>query len=255
MPELEELQLGYNENFGDAGMRALFEGLGRSALPSLRNLFLYEVQLGPAGAEVLAAALRQGAMPQVEKLQLGSNRLGNQGLSRLNGLLRKLPNLDGLYLGDNGIDDEGVASLVANLRKDDFKKLEQLDLNANIVADKSSATLESAIRNGLFPAMGELTLCKSWQESGVNVSGLSDEALKSLDGALAARPFLQYEPAEDFESLLEEARELLGPLTRFEVIKALRNNDGNVHEAMNELIRATGHEPAEEDEESDSADF
>ena len=83
MPRLEELQLGSNKEVGDAGLQALFEGLGHGALPSLRILALCEIQLGPAGAEVLAAALRRGAMRNVEMMQLSHNRLGNQGVASL----------------------------------------------------------------------------------------------------------------------------------------------------------------------------
>ena len=57
LPRLRTLYLHYND-FGDAGVHALCDGLGRSAAPSLRSLSLMGTGLRLAGAEALAAALR-----------------------------------------------------------------------------------------------------------------------------------------------------------------------------------------------------
>jgi len=57
-------------------------------------------------------------------VDLLANPIGNQGVSALTVPLRKLPALEELCLNGCEIGDEGVASLVDNLGKDDFKKLE-----------------------------------------------------------------------------------------------------------------------------------
>ena len=68
-----------------------------------------------------------------------------------------MPALKGLHLNACEIGDEGVASLVANLGKDDFKKLEHLDLTAQTsLTDKACATLASALNEGAMPKLTHL---------------------------------------------------------------------------------------------------
>ena len=113
---LVDVDLSFNE-FGDAGLQALCDGLGRGCAPSLRSLVLMSSKFGPAGAEAIAAALRRGAMPNLVELVLGnnlgrtSNKIGNQGMTVLAPALRKRPALMNLYLWKCGIGDEGVASM------------------------------------------------------------------------------------------------------------------------------------------------
>ena len=75
-------------------------------------------------------------MPKLEGLYPNNNPLGSRGVTSLVLALRKLPALKHLTLTDCEIDDEGVSSLFANLGKDDFKKLEDLDLRHNKITQK-----------------------------------------------------------------------------------------------------------------------
>jgi len=152
LPRLQQLLLG-NNGFGDAGMQALCEGLGRGAAPSLRILGLYRNNFGPAGAEALASALGRGAMPKIESLNLYHNPIGNQGVAALAAPLRKMPALSQLFLENCEIGDEGAASLVDNLGKDDFKKLKQLWLCDNKITDAGVAKLLAALNAGGLPKL------------------------------------------------------------------------------------------------------
>ena len=152
LPRLMQLSL-FMQNIGDAGMQALCGGLGRGAAPSLQQVDFRKNELGPAGAEALAAALSKGAMPRLVRVQLSRNPIGKQGVAALAAPLRKLPAVESLSLGFCEIGDEGVTSLVANLGKDDFKKLEDLYLTGNQITDTGAATLVAALDVAGLPAL------------------------------------------------------------------------------------------------------
>tara|TARA_B110001450_G_C17495134_1_gene429993 strand:+ start:440 stop:766 length:327 start_codon:yes stop_codon:yes gene_type:complete len=75
--------------------------------------------------------------------------------------LRKLPALKILNHICCELDDDGVASLVANLGKDDFKKLEVLWLATNTITDAGCATLSRALDDGACPALQLLILANN----------------------------------------------------------------------------------------------
>ena len=166
LPQLVKVRL--NEcSFGDAGMLALFEGMGHGAAPSLTKVSLNCNDIGPAGAEALAAALRRGAMPNLQGLFIGDNPLGDAGAAALATHLRKLPGLCMLELDNSGIGDEGVASLLDNLGKDDFKNLKQLWLDGSdegTMTSKGLATLVSVLNSGAMPKLEELILSRDGGE-------------------------------------------------------------------------------------------
>ena len=157
LPRVRELYLDGNY-FGDAGMQALCEGLGRGAAPSLRTLRLSGNKFGPAGAEALAAALGRGAMPKLEVLYLSDNPIGNQGVAALAAPLRKLPALKKLILVNCNIGDEGMASLVANLGEDDFKALTHLALDTSAIGDEGVASLVANLGKDKLKALWGLYL-------------------------------------------------------------------------------------------------
>ena len=67
--------------------------------------------------------------------------------------LRKLPALKVLSLFGCEIGNEGVASLMADLRKDEFKALEELYLYGNPIGDASVDLLVVAIQGGGLPQL------------------------------------------------------------------------------------------------------
>ena len=128
MPKLEELYL-RDSGIDNAGMQALCEGLvplARGSMPALYYVDLMFNEIGPSGAEALAATLCK--LPGLNVLNLGQNPFGDQGMAALAMPLRKLPHLLVLNIEQTDIGDDGLDSLLANLSKDDFKELEDLEL-------------------------------------------------------------------------------------------------------------------------------
>ena len=154
VPKLEYLEVPFNgTSCGDAGVQALCEGLGHGAAPSLRVLNIAGNQIGPAGAEALAAALSRGAMPKLESLNLFANPIGKRGVAALAAPLRQRAALKGLILRECSLGDEGVDALFDGVVKDDFKALNTLELDFNMLTERSCATLVSAIEGGLLPEL------------------------------------------------------------------------------------------------------
>ena len=157
LPALHEVYLNMS-GFTGLGLVALCDALARSAAPSLKTLRLCSNDIGPAGAEALAAVLSRGALPNLKMLDLSQNPLGSLGATALAAPLRALPALKVLLLCNCRIGDEGVASLVANLGKDDFKALEDLDLKDNDLTDEGYATLVTALDKGAMPQLDTLLM-------------------------------------------------------------------------------------------------
>ena len=75
---------------------------------------------------------------------------------------------------------EGVASLVADLRKDDLKALNILDLERNKLADVGCATLVAALKAGVLPVIDRFS------GGGMRISEhASEAALDAVNDALS----------------------------------------------------------------------
>jgi len=184
LPRLQLIFLGCN-GFGDAGVQALCAGLGPGAAPSLRIIYLTSTKIGPAGAEAFAGALSRGAMPKLDELELTGNPIGNQGMAALAAPVRKLPALTHLVLFKCEIGDKGLASLVANLGKDDFKKLESLFLADNYVTDAGMITLAAALDAGRLTRLRGQTA--EFAQYFLQGNPASASAIQAVKDALAKR--------------------------------------------------------------------
>ena len=109
-------------------------------------------------------------------------------MTALAALLRKLPALKELLLGNCGIRDEGVASLVDNLGKNDFKALEHLGLEGNLITDVGCAKLIAALKTGFLPEIRSLYESCIFDLDFTRISlHASGAACAALDAALKAR--------------------------------------------------------------------
>ena len=149
LPKLTTLAIIDGDN-GDEGVASLLDGLRRGRLPSLLFLALGDTQIGPQGATALASALTKRALPSLAALRLDHDPLGDAGLAALLPALRRLPKLILLGLCGINIGDEGVASLVA---QPTAGALKYLDLQSNQITDAGCATLVTALRDWVVPAL------------------------------------------------------------------------------------------------------
>ena len=92
-----------------------------------------------------------------------------------------MPALKTLNLVCCGMGDEGVASLVANLGKDDFKKLERLYLEGNKITDAGCARLVSTLDAVGMPKLQDISLAGSY---GARANPASIEACYAVNDAI-----------------------------------------------------------------------
>tara|TARA_B110001452_G_scaffold220076_1_gene192241 strand:- start:53 stop:1084 length:1032 start_codon:yes stop_codon:yes gene_type:complete len=185
----------FGNHFGDPGMQALCESLGRGTTPLLRSLALNHNLCGTAGTEALAAALLRGAMPQLEGLYLGFNLIGNQAVALLAPALRKLPMLKRLNFRNCIIGDEGVASLVSK----GLKALEELELSWNRLTDKGCATLVSALDGDALPCLAHLDVSQN-----DDVGEVAKGAVEAALGRAHARRYVATSEDDDEASSEDE---------------------------------------------------
>ena len=117
-------------------------------------------------------------MPKLEMIILNGNQIGTRGVTALIPSLRKLPALKRLHLTCCSIDDEGVSSLLANVGKDDFKALEELNLINNDITDNGFSILVQAIDGGGMPSIRHLLVGNNSASAG---------ARQAVNDAVASR--------------------------------------------------------------------
>ena len=183
LPNLENLQFSC-AYIGDAGMQAICESFNRVTTVSLTNCDFMANNIGPAGADALAAALGRGGLPKLEHLDLTDNPIGSHGMAVLAAPLRKVPALCRLVFNECELGDEGVASLVANLGKDDFKSLQDLEVLNNQVTDQGCAILTNALAAGAMPRLRYMDLAGG---SGAGENAVSEAAVEALNEVLRCR--------------------------------------------------------------------
>ena len=161
LPALEELYL-REPTAGPDGVQRLAERLGAGALPAVTKLVIVHMHMSNAGASALAAALGRGALPRLKELHLTNAAIGDAGLVALAPALRRMPALKKLGLVGNPLGDEGFAALVAPPPAGSptgvLQELEELDLGATSVTEKSIDAYSVAKLSSRLPAMEKMSM-------------------------------------------------------------------------------------------------
>lgn len=139
-PGLKELALS-NNDLGEAGVRALCQGLKDSA-SQLEVLKLESCGVTTANCRELAEAVAGTAT--LQELHLGDNPLGDAGLAALcPGLLQPGSRLQTLWLWDCGLTAEGCRDLSGLLKAKD--SLKELSVAGNALGDEGAQLLCEAL--------------------------------------------------------------------------------------------------------------
>ncbi|XP_078598243.1 NLR family CARD domain-containing protein 4-like [Branchiostoma floridae x Branchiostoma japonicum] len=167
MSLLEELDLSWNHDLGDAGMEVLQVGL--SSVPHLAVLCLGRVNMTAVGMSSLAPYMHH--LVGLRELDLTYNKIGDTGLESLTTILPIFTAMQVLGLCNIGISPTGMRTLVPALCQ--LTRLIKLNILGNDIGDPGLECLAAILHH--LTAMKVLHLYKT---------GISDRGISSLIKAL-----------------------------------------------------------------------
>ncbi|XP_066271767.1 NLR family CARD domain-containing protein 4-like [Branchiostoma lanceolatum] len=167
MSLLEELDLSWNDDLGDAGMEVLQVGL--SSVPHLAVLRLRYVGMTAVGMSSLAPYMWH--LVGLRELDISYNEIGNTGLESLTAILPIFTAMQVLVLCNIGISPTGMRTLVPALCQ--LTRLIKLDISDNAIGDPGLECLAAILHH--LTAMKVLVLKET---------GISDRGISSLIKAL-----------------------------------------------------------------------
>ncbi|XP_019641085.1 PREDICTED: uncharacterized protein LOC109482707 [Branchiostoma belcheri] len=167
MSLLEELDLSWNRDLGDAGMEVLQVGL--SSVPHLAVLRLRFVNMTAVGMSSLAPYRHH--LVGLRELDISWNEIGDTGLESLTTVLHTFTAMQVLLLSCIGISPTGMRTLVPVLCK--LTRLIKLDIRDNAIGDPGLECLATILH--YLTAIKVLVL---------NGTGISDRGISSLIKAL-----------------------------------------------------------------------
>ncbi|XP_035684209.1 NLR family CARD domain-containing protein 4-like [Branchiostoma floridae] len=161
MSLLEELDLSWNPDLGNAGMEVLKVGL--SSVPHLAVLRLGEVEMTAVGMSSLAPYMRH--LVALRELDISYNEIGDTGIKSLTTVLLILTAMQVLGLKRIGIGPKCMCTLVPVLCQ--LTRLIKLDISDNAIGDPGLECLATILPH--FTAMKALVL----RETGIGDRGIS----------------------------------------------------------------------------------
>ncbi|XP_078598245.1 NLR family CARD domain-containing protein 4-like [Branchiostoma floridae x Branchiostoma japonicum] len=167
MSLLEELDLSWNTDLGDAGMEVLQVGL--TSVPHLAVLRLERVNMTAVGMSSLAPYIRH--LVGLRELDISDNAVSDTGLESLTTVLPIFTAMQVLVLYSIGISPTGMHTLVPALCQ--LTRLIKLDINDNAIGDPGLECLAAILHH--LTAMKVLVLYET---------GISDRGISSLIKAL-----------------------------------------------------------------------
>ncbi|XP_078598239.1 uncharacterized protein LOC144874199 [Branchiostoma floridae x Branchiostoma japonicum] len=167
MSLLEELDLGWSHDLGDAGMEVLQDGL--SNVPHLDVLRLVRVGMTAVGMSSLAPYMRH--LVGLRVLDISYNKIGDTGFESLTTVLPIFKAMQVLVLYDIGISPTGMRTLVPALCQ--LTRLIKLDISENAIGDPGLECLAAILHH--LTAMKVLDLSQT---------GISDRGISALIKAL-----------------------------------------------------------------------
>ncbi|KAI8513102.1 hypothetical protein Bbelb_097410 [Branchiostoma belcheri] len=167
MSLLEELDLSWKPDLGDAGMEVLQVGL--FSVPHLAVLRLIKIKMTAVGMSSLAPYMRH--LVGLRELDIHDDMIGDTGLESLTTVLHTFTAMQVLGLGSTGISPTGMRTLVPVLCK--LTRLIKLDISGNAIGDPELECLAAILHH--LTAMKVLDLRRT---------GISDRGISSLIKAL-----------------------------------------------------------------------
>ncbi|KAI8485283.1 Nlrc4p [Branchiostoma belcheri] len=179
MSQLEELDLSFHSELGDAGMDVLKDGL--CSIPQLAVLRLRRGLLGvgmtAVGMALMASYMRH--LAGLRELDMTENEIGDTGLKSLTDVLHVVTALQVLGLRRTRISSAGMRTLVPALCK--LTRMMELDISNNI--EIGDPGLEFLV--DILPYLTGMKVLKIWD------IGVTDRGIFALVEALPHLPELQ----------------------------------------------------------------
>ncbi|XP_073719054.1 protein NLRC3-like [Misgurnus anguillicaudatus] len=173
---LIELNLSWNDNLGDSGVKMISNGLQNPDC-KLEKLKLWRCNITVEGCDALTSALRSNPS-HLRDLSLSDNNLGDSGVKLISDVLEN-PHckLEILRLGRCNITAEGCVALTSALRSNP-SHLRELNLSENNLGDLGVKLISDVLKN---PEC-KLEILSLW---GCNIT---DEGCVALTSALKSNP-------------------------------------------------------------------
>lgn len=145
---------------GDEGMIGLVRMLREGTLPSLEELVLKECCLSEKELKHLSYCIQDGFCKNLRKLDLSSNHMKHKGIVIIRRMLCKqyLPHLEILILDNNRLGNQGIEELGNASHINCMTQVKKLHLSHNQITDEGASCIYLYIRNNQWKSVEQLFL-------------------------------------------------------------------------------------------------